>query len=262
MPALLGSVEAIPLPKDMVTEVECMEYMDGTVKCNGDVFAEADTNVIKTKESNSDDIESKEVNSNSHDALASDVSSSKSDSHDTAESSHTESNSVDKSYDSNSHDNSHDNTDTCSTIFDLACNTDGFDTLCGLLTSFDFEATLSGGSWTVFAPTDEAFTKLDDALDGGIASASDDLLLKIVQFHVVKDQVLYSDDLPCESGNNLVMALNGKESRTICKNDVPYGQKGSGNDDVVDFVTVDIDACNGVVHAIEGVLLFNLASYM
>ena len=157
---------------------------------------------------------------------------------------------------------SDDNTDTCSTIFDLACNTDGFDTLCGLLTSFDFEATFSGGSWTVFAPTDEAFTKLDDALDGGIASVSDDLLLKILQFHVVKDQVLYSDDLPCESGNNLVMALNGKESRTICKSDVPYGQKGSGNDDVVDFVTVDIDACNGVVHAIEGVLLFNLASYM
>ena len=92
MPALLGSVEAIPHPEDMVTEVKCMEYMGGTVKCHGDVFVEADTNVIKTKESNSDDIESKEVNSNSHDALASDVdsndvSSSKSDSHDTAESS-------------------------------------------------------------------------------------------------------------------------------------------------------------------------------
>merc|ERR1712161_144314 len=109
----------------------------------------------------------KEVNSNSHDASPSDVdsydaSSSESSSHDPAESS--QSNSVDESYDSSSHDNSHDNTDTCSTIFDLACNTDGFDTLCGLLTSFDLEATLSGGSWTVFAPTDEAFTKLDDAL--------------------------------------------------------------------------------------------------
>merc|ERR1719162_345724 len=163
---------------------------------------------------------------------------------------------------SNSHDNSHDNTDTCSTIFDLACNTDGFDTLCGLLTSFDLEATFSGGSWTVFAPTDEAFTKLDDALDGGIASVSDNLLFKILQFHVVKDQVLHSNDLSCEPDNNLVMALNGKESRTLCKDDVPYGQKGGGNDDVVDFVAVDIDACNGVVHAIEGVLLFNLASYM
>merc|ERR1712238_638463 len=200
----------------------------------------------ETKESNADDIDSKEVNSNSHDASPSDVDSydalpSKSNSHDPAESS--QSNSVDKSYDSSSHDNSHDNTDTCSTIF-------------------DFEATFSGGSWTIFAPTDEAFTKLDDALDGGIASVSDDLLLKILQFHVVEDQVLYSDDLSCESGNNLVVALNGKESRTFCKNNVPYGQKGGGNDDVVDFVTVDIDACNGVVHAIEGVLLSNLASYI
>jgi len=200
----------------------------------------------------------------SHDASYSDVI--ESSSHDNAESSHdnmdTESNNVNESYDSSSHDNSHDNTDTCSTIFDLACNTDGFDTLCGLLTSFDLEATLSGGSWTVFAPTDEAFTKLDDALDGGIASVSDNLLFKILQFHVVKDQVLHSNDLSCEPDNNLVMALNGKESRTLCKDDVPYGQKGGGNDDVVDFVAVDIDACNGVVHTIEGVLLFNLASYM
>mmetsp|Transcript_880 Transcript_880/g.951 ORF Transcript_880/g.951 Transcript_880/m.951 type:complete len:770 (-) Transcript_880:181-2490(-) len=200
----------------------------------------------------------------SHDASSSDVI--ESSSHDNAESSHdnmdTESNNVNESYDSSSHDNSHDNTDTCSTIFDLACNTDGFDTLCGLLTSFDLEATLSGGSWTIFAPTDEAFTKLDDALDGGIASVSDDLLFKILQFHAVEDQVLHLDDLSCESDNNLVTALNGKESRTFCKDDVPYGQKGGGNDDVVDFVTVDIDACNGVVHTIEGVLLFNLASYM
>ncbi|OEU16120.1 FAS1 domain-containing protein, partial [Fragilariopsis cylindrus CCMP1102] len=151
---------------------------------------------------------------------------------------------------------------TCSTIFDLACSTDGFDTLCGLLTSFDLRDAISGGSWTVFAPTDEAFTKLDDALDGGIASVSDDLLLKILQFHVVDDQVLYSDDLPCELGNNLVTTLSGKDSRTFCEDDVPYGQKGSGNDEVVKFVGVDIDACNGVVHAVEDVLLFNLAPYM
>jgi len=211
-----------------------------------------------TSDSSDDGDGSGSSDNSSHDASSSDVI--ESSSHDNAESS--QSNSVDESYDSSSHDNSHDNTDTCSTIFDLACNTDGFDTLCGLLTSFDLEATLSGGSWTVFAPTDEAFTKLDDALDGGIASVSDDLLFKILQFHVVKDQVLHSNDLSCEPDNNLVMALNGKESRTLCKDDVPYGQKGGGNDDVVDFVAVDIDACNGVVHAIEGVLLFNLASYM
>merc|ERR1712238_508143 len=135
MPAVLGSVETTPRPKDMVTEVECMESMDGTIKCNEYDAAETDTNVIETKESNSDDIDSKEVSSNSHDAAPSDVdsydaSSSESSSHDPAESS--QSNSVDESYDSSSHDN----TDTCSTIFDLACNTDGFDTLCGLLTSF------------------------------------------------------------------------------------------------------------------------------
>merc|ERR1711957_434972 len=138
--------------------------------------------------------------------------SSGSSSHDNSESSHdntdTESSSSDQSSESSSNDNSessHDNTDTCSTVFDLACSTDGFDTFCGLLTSFDLKDAISGGSWTVFAPTDEAFTKLDDALEGGIASVSDDLLLKILQFHVVEDQVLHSDDLSCEPGNNIVV---------------------------------------------------------
>merc|ERR1712238_390467 len=171
-----------------------------------------------TSDSSDDGDGSGSSDNSSHDASSSDVissdaSSPESSSHDNAESSHD--NSVDESYDSSSHDNSHDNTDTCSTIFDLACNTDVFDTLCGLLTSFDLEATLAGG----------------------IASVSDNLLFKILQFHVVKDQVLHSNDLSCEPDNNLVMALNGKESRTLCKDDVPYGQKGGGND-VVDFVAV------------------------
>jgi len=106
------------------------------------------------------------------------------------------------------------------------------------------------------------FFKIDDALEYGIASIPDDLLLKILQFHVVDDKVLHLDDLPCEPGNNLVTTLSGKDSRTFCENGVPYGQKGGGNGDVVEFVDVDIDACNGVVHTVADVLLFNLAPYM
>mmetsp|Transcript_45319 Transcript_45319/g.51316 ORF Transcript_45319/g.51316 Transcript_45319/m.51316 type:complete len:618 (-) Transcript_45319:82-1935(-) len=158
--------------------------------------------------------------------------------------------------------NSEDHTDTCSTIFDLVCETEGFDILCGLLASVGLQDALSGGSWTVFAPIDEAFFKIDDALEYGIASIPDDLLLKILQFHVVDDKVLHLDDLPCEPGNNLVKTLSGKDSRTFCEDDVPYGQKGGGNGDVVEFVDVDIDACNGVVHTVADVLLFNLAPYM
>merc|ERR1740130_1728509 len=110
-------------------------------------------------DSGSSDSSSNDDSESSHDNT--DTESSENSSHDNLESSYdnmaTESSSIGQSSESSSHDNSessHDNTDTCSTIFDLACSTDGFDTFCGLLTSFDLKDAISGGSWTVFAPTD------------------------------------------------------------------------------------------------------------
>lgn len=102
--------------------------------------------------------------------------------------------------------------------------------------------------WTLFAPTD-----LGDALDG----VSDDTALNLLLFHSVPGEALFSDDLPCISGDNLTQMANGINTRTLCDKDGPVGQKGGGNiNGPADFVEVNIESCNGVVHIIDKVLLY------
>mmetsp|Transcript_44036 Transcript_44036/g.49347 ORF Transcript_44036/g.49347 Transcript_44036/m.49347 type:complete len:151 (+) Transcript_44036:265-717(+) len=107
-------------------------------------------------------------------------------------------------------------------------------------------------TWTVFAPTDDAFD------DSGIVivGLSDYTAISLLLFHEVKDKVLTSADLICKAGENLIEMGSGQSTRTICdKDDSPEGQKGGGNVDPADFVGVDMKGCNGVLHIIDKVLL-------
>ncbi|OEU10427.1 hypothetical protein FRACYDRAFT_247524 [Fragilariopsis cylindrus CCMP1102] len=120
-------------------------------------------------------------------------------------------------------------------IFDLACSNDDFTTLCSLvetcIDSFDADKI-----FTVFAPTDEAFKALDEEV-GGL------------------DTAIYSNDVSCESGRaTLIKMMTGVDARIKCTNGTPYGIKGGGNDELVNFVDVDIEAADGVIHIIDGVL--------
>jgi len=144
-----------------------------------------------------------------------------------------------------------DKPDNCSTIADIACNTDGFATLCAAVKAAGLAETLSGGTFTVFAPTDNAFGNLPD---GTVEALLDDIpsLTDILLFHAVAGEV-YSSDLHCQGK---VEMANGKDSRTVCKGGKIY-QKGSGNSNNArpEIVTADLKACNGVVHVVSEVLL-------
>jgi hypothetical protein len=115
---------------------------------------------------------------------------------------------------------------------------------------------LSTDTYTVFAPTDQAIEELLTAMD--LSSTEDipiDTLMDVLLYHAVPDKVLYSTDLAKRCDQMLTMA-NGKETRTICKNDDIF-QNGSGNDDDdrPKIIRADIEACNGVVHAVDEVIL-------
>jgi uncharacterized surface protein with fasciclin (FAS1) repeats len=106
----------------------------------------------------------------------------------------------------------------CSSITDVACGSEDFDTLCTLLIESNLTEALSGGMWTVFAPTEDAFAKItvpDDA----------DTVTNILLFHVVPDAEIFSEDLVC---TDLITMGNGKMSRTVCRGDALH-QKGNGN---------------------------------
>ena len=88
----------------------------------------------------------------------------------------------------------------------------------------------------------------------------------MLMLHIVAGEKIDYDDLFCDddeaSDSNLIEMLNGKHTRTICDDTIPYGQKGPGNKGMVLFVEgrfvdgrTNIQACNGVIHGIDGMLL-------
>jgi uncharacterized surface protein with fasciclin (FAS1) repeats len=124
--------------------------------------------------------------------------------------------------------------------------------------SEDFQS----GTWTVFAPTNQAFsefpvdlTQQDSITFSKGVRGLDDLIL----FHAIDKQMLLKKDLPCEAGQNLIQSAMGKSSRTKCKSNTPRMQQGEGNneDSPPEIVKFDIKACNGVIHTVNQILLFD-----
>jgi len=154
---------------------------------------------------------------------------------------------------SSSSDSSNDGDGACETVEEIIKsnpNLSHFSDLFDVAT--DAEVYYTGAdTWTVFAPTDDAF----DASGITIDALSDYTAIRMLLFHEVKDKVLTSADLKCKTGENLIEMGSGQSTRTICFKDSPIGQKGGGNVNPADFVGVDIKGCNGVLHIIDNVLL-------
>ncbi|HHP7244095.1 MAG TPA: fasciclin domain-containing protein [Elainellaceae cyanobacterium] len=130
------------------------------------------------------------------------------------------------------------------TIVEVASGSDAFETLVQAVQAADLVDTLSGdGPYTVFAPTDDAFANLPDgALDALLLPENQDLLTDILTYHVVPGEVT-SDEL--ETG--AVDSLNGGLAVQVDPDGVVV------NDASV--IQPDIDASNGVIHAINRVLI-------
>ncbi|GAX29021.1 hypothetical protein FisN_7Hu388 [Fistulifera solaris] len=139
----------------------------------------------------------------------------------------------------------------CRSIVEIACSTENLSTLCSAVTQADLVGTLSEGSYTIFAPTNIAFSNLGATLDTVLAD--NNLLTDILLYHLVEGAV-YSTDLVCDS--EVVMA-NGQTSRTFCENDDIF-LAGQGNEATALplVVLVDLAACNNsVLHAVDEVIL-------
>lgn len=150
-------------------------------------------------------------------------------------------------------------TGDCLTISE-ACSLDdmNFTIFCGLWQ----EADLPDDAYTVFVPTDDAFTSLFGVLSSQDIELDDDTIAAVVGFHIAMGMTM-SDDLEC--GKEMEMALSGN-SRTQCGNmDDGSGliyliQKGGGNrrNNILPYI-IDADNmfCKSVVHVIDEVMLPN-----
>ena len=133
---------------------------------------------------------------------------------------------------------------TVGTIDDVAVGAGNFTTLVAAVTAADLVETLSGeGPFTVFAPTDEAFAALPEGvLDALLLPENKALLAQILTYHVVSGKVMAADvtagDVATVEGSNIMLATTS-------------GVKV--NDATV--VAADVEASNGVIHAIDAVIL-------
>jgi transforming growth factor-beta-induced protein len=141
---------------------------------------------------------------------------------------------------------------SCSSITTLACGSAGLETLCTAVKAAGLNGTLASGTFTVFAPTNDAFKNLPN---GTLDALLKDIpaLKNILLFHVVSGRAVFSTNLKCT--RKLRMAT-GKNSRTVCQNNKKF-QKGAGNprSKMPEILTPDIKACNGVVHLVSQVML-------
>jgi uncharacterized surface protein with fasciclin (FAS1) repeats len=130
-----------------------------------------------------------------------------------------------------------------SDIVDIAISAGSFKTLVTAVQAAGLVDFLrSPGPFTVFAPTDEAFAKLPP---GTIQTLVQNIpqLTRILSYHVVPGKLMRSD---LETLNSLT-AIEGSPIRI----DISTGFEVKN----ATVVAADIEADNGVIHVIDGVIL-------
>lgn len=131
-------------------------------------------------------------------------------------------------------------------------------TLVSALQAADMAQTLKGeGDYTVFAPTNEAFSKVPKAtLDNLMMPENKAKLQSLLQYHVLQGKMNAADVVAKikEAGGKLdVTTMNG-ETITLSEKDGKVMIKDAkGN--MTTVTSADMDASNGVVHVVDKVLM-------
>jgi uncharacterized surface protein with fasciclin (FAS1) repeats len=136
-------------------------------------------------------------------------------------------------------------------IVDTAVEAGDFTTLVAAVQAAELEETLRGdGPFTVFAPTDDAFAALPEGtIDTLLADPSGDLT-DILTYHVVEGEVLSSDltdGQEVTTVNGATFTVNVGDDGAVTLTDAAGGE--------ITVSTPDVEASNGVIHVIDGVLM-------
>ena len=130
-------------------------------------------------------------------------------------------------------------------IVDIAAGNDSFSTLVAAVKAADLVDTLKGeGPFTVFAPVNAAFDALPDGtVEDLLKPENKEQLAAVLTYHVVPGKVM-SGDL---SNNMMAGTVEGSK--------VTIMTEGGVTVDGANVVTADIEASNGVIHVIDGVIM-------
>ncbi|MGS4945531.1 fasciclin domain-containing protein [Meridianimarinicoccus sp. RP-17] len=128
-------------------------------------------------------------------------------------------------------------------IVDTAVAAGNFETLVAAVEAADLVDTLKGdGPFTVFAPTDDAFALLPD---GTVPTLLENIpqLTGVLTYHVVPGKVMAAD------------LTDGMTVETVQGDTITIGTTDGVTVNDVNVIQADIEASNGVIHIIDGVLL-------
>ena len=143
-------------------------------------------------------------------------------------------------------------------IINIASNNDDFSTLVLAIKTAQLVSTLQGdGPFTVFAPVNSAFAKIDTkTIETLLSPEGRDQLTKILTYHVIAGEFKAKEvinainasggafTIETVSGDKLVATLSGN---TVILTDE--------NKRTAAVTKTDIDATNGVIHVIDTVIL-------
>jgi uncharacterized surface protein with fasciclin (FAS1) repeats len=143
-------------------------------------------------------------------------------------------------------------------IVGVAAGNDNFSTLVTAVKAADLVGTLSGeGPFTVFAPTNDAFTKLPEGTVAGLLKPeSKAALTGVLTYHVVAGKFEAAAVIDVIKSNDGMFTVDTVEGSTITLS-LEGGNviltDANGNKSTV--VIADVAASNGVIHAIDTVVM-------
>eukprot|EP01013_Petalomonas_cantuscygni_P023596 TRINITY_DN45076_c0_g1_i1.p1 TRINITY_DN45076_c0_g1~~TRINITY_DN45076_c0_g1_i1.p1 ORF type:complete len:211 (-),score=48.00 TRINITY_DN45076_c0_g1_i1:54-635(-) len=144
------------------------------------------------------------------------------------------------------------------TIVDVAVGNPDFSTLVTAVTAADLAATLSSdGPFTVFAPTNDAFAKVDpDTLSALLTPEKKADLTALLTYHVVAGELKAADVVKAitDGGGTTVLTTvqGGMLKATLDGDSVILEDEAGGKSTVI---LTDVEASNGVIHAIDTVVM-------
>lgn len=146
------------------------------------------------------------------------------------------------------------------TIVDVAVGNENFSTLVTALKAAELvKALQSDGPFTVFAPTNDAFAKIDaKTLNSLLEKKNQKALANILTYHVVSGKLVASDVVAAlKKGNGKVelKALNGQTLTVIQKDGKIWLKDQNGN--YSQITATDVMSSNGVIHVIDSVVMPN-----
>ena len=146
------------------------------------------------------------------------------------------------------------------TIVDVAVGNEDFSTLVTALKAADLVGALQGdGPFTVFAPTNDAFAKIDpSALSSLLEAENQKALANVLTYHVISGKITAADVVSAlEKGNGVVelKALNEQVLTVVQKDGKIWLKDANGN--YSEIVATDVMGSNGVIHVINAVVMPN-----